>query len=125
MFPCLRVLPSPFCATSHFPDHFTGGLLFCENKRLNNFHIQRVVEASSCSLNHNTTLESKDNYPWYTQKVQISLGFMPEEKSLHEPRGDGVVRPSQICVRRTKLYTVVPGCCLNLGWSRTRVYICV
>ena len=30
------------------------------------------------SLNHNKTLESKENYPWHTKTVQNSLSFMPE-----------------------------------------------
>ena len=37
------------------------------------------------------TLESKENYPWYTQKLQNSLGFMPEVKQLHKPRGELVL----------------------------------
>ena len=34
------------------------------------------------------TLESKENYPQHTKTVQKSLGFMPEVKPLHKPRGD-------------------------------------
>ena len=34
------------------------------------------------------TLESKENYPRHTKIVQNSLGFMPEVKPLHKPRGD-------------------------------------
>ena len=56
------------------------------------FDIQCVVEASSFSLNHNMTLESKENYPRHTKTVQNSLGFnMPEVKPLHKPRGDLVL----------------------------------
>ena len=53
--------------------------------------MQCVVEASSFSLNHNMTLESKENYPRHTKIVQNSLGFMPEVKPLHKPRGDLVL----------------------------------
>ena len=70
---------------------YTGGLLFCKNEKLNCFDIQCVVEASSFSLNHNMTLESKENYPRHTKIVQNSLGFMPEVKPLHKPRGDLVL----------------------------------
>ena len=48
----------------------------------------KMKEASSFSLNHNMTLESKENYPRHTKIVQNSLGFMPEVKPLHKPRGD-------------------------------------
>ena len=51
----------------------------------------RSNTASSFSLNHNMTLESKENYPWHTKIVQNSLGFMPEVKPLHKPRGDLVL----------------------------------
>ena len=37
------------------------------------------------------TLESKENYPQHTKKVQNSLGFVPEVKALHKPRGDLVL----------------------------------
>ena len=37
------------------------------------------------------TLESKENYPRHTKKVQNSFGFMPEVKPLHKPRGDLVL----------------------------------
>ena len=37
------------------------------------------------------TLESKENYPRHTKIVQNSLGFMPEVKPLHKPRGDLVL----------------------------------
>ena len=37
------------------------------------------------------TLESKENYPRRTKIVQNSLGFMPEVKPLHKPRGDLVL----------------------------------
>ena len=37
------------------------------------------------------TLESKENYPQHTKIVQNSLGFMPEVKPLHKPRGDLVL----------------------------------
>ena len=73
------------------PFSYTGGLLFCKNEKLNCFDIQCVVEASSFSLNHNMTLESKENYPRHTKIVQNSLGFMPEVKPLHKPRGDLVL----------------------------------
>ena len=58
---------------------------------MNCFDIQCVVEASSFRLNHNMTLESKGNYPPNTKTVQKSLGFMPEVKPLHKPRGDLVL----------------------------------
>ena len=73
----------------HFPN--TEGLLVCKTEKLNCFDIQCVVEASSFSLNHNMTLESKENYPRHTKIVQNSLGFMPEVKPLHKPRGDLVL----------------------------------
>ena len=73
------------------PFSYTGGLLVCKNEKLNCFDIQCVVEASSFSLNHNMTLESKENYPRHTKTVQNSLGFMPEVKPLHKPRGDLVL----------------------------------
>ena len=41
------------------PFSYTGGLLVCKNEKLNCFDIQCVVEASSFSLDHNMTLESK------------------------------------------------------------------
>ena len=72
----------------HFPT--PGDYLFVKWK-LNCFDIQCVVEASSFSLNHNMTLESKENYPRHTKIVQNSLGFMPEVKPLHKPRGDLVL----------------------------------
>ena len=53
--------------------------------------MQCVVEASSFSLNHNMTLESKENYLRHTKIVQNSPGFMPEVKPLHKPRGDLVL----------------------------------
>ena len=37
------------------------------------------------------TLESKENYPRHTKIVQNLLGFMPEVKPLHKPRGDLVL----------------------------------
>ena len=37
------------------------------------------------------TLESKENYPRHTKIVPNSLGFMPEVKPLHKPRGDLVL----------------------------------
>ena len=73
------------------PFSYTGGLLVCKNEKLNCFDIQSVVEASSFRLNHNVTLESKENYPRHTKIVQNSLGFMPEVKPLHKPRGDLVL----------------------------------
>ena len=73
------------------PFSYTGGLLVCKNEKLNCFDIQCVVEASGFSLNHNMTLESKENYPRHTKIVQNSLGFMPEVKPLHKPRGDLVL----------------------------------
>ena len=39
-----------------------GDYLFVKNEKLNCFDIQCVVEVSSFSLNHNMTLESKENY---------------------------------------------------------------
>ena len=51
----------------HFPtlgDYlFVNGVVFPMKKKLNCFDIQCIVEASSSSLNHNMTLESKENYP--------------------------------------------------------------
>ena len=73
------------------PFSYTGRLLVCKNEKLNCFDIQCVVEASSFSLNHSMTLESKENYPRHTKIVQNSLGFMPEVKPLHKPRGDLVL----------------------------------
>ena len=73
------------------PFSYTGGLLVCKNEKLYCFDIQSVVEASSFRLNHNMTLESKENYPRHTKTVQNSLGFMPEVKPLHKPRGDLVL----------------------------------
>ena len=73
------------------PFSYAGGLLVCENEKLNCFDIQCVVEASSFSLNHNMALESKENYPRHTKTVQNSLGFMREVKPLHKPRGDLVL----------------------------------
>ena len=58
---------------------------------MNCFDIQCIVEASSFRLNLNMTLESKENYPRHTKTVQKSLGFMPEVKPLHKPRGDLVL----------------------------------
>ena len=82
----------PFGPENAFsPFSYTGGLLVCKNEKLNCFDIQCVVEASSFSLNHNMTLESKENYPRHTKIVQNSLGFMPEVKPLHKPRGDLVL----------------------------------
>ena len=49
----------------HFPT--PGDYLFVKIKKLNCFDIQGVVEASSRRLNHNMTLESKENYPRHTQ----------------------------------------------------------
>ena len=69
----------------HFPT--PGELLVCKNETLNCFDIQCVVEASSFSLNHNMALESKENYPRHTKIVQNSLGFMPDVKRSHKPRG--------------------------------------
>ena len=73
------------------PFSYTGGLLVCENKKINCFDIQCVVEASCSSLNYNMTLESKENYPRHPKTVQNLLGFMPEVKALHKPRGDLVL----------------------------------
>ena len=70
---------------------YTGGLLVCENEKLNCFDFQCVLEASRFRLNHHITLESKENYPRHTKTVQNSLGFMPEVKPLHKPRGDLVL----------------------------------
>ena len=84
------------------PFSYTGGLLVCKNEKLNCFDIQRVVEASSSSLNHNMILESKENYPRHTKIVQNSLGFMPGVKPLHKPRGDLV-----LCARNALLLSKV------------------
>ena len=70
------------------PFSYTGGLLVCENEELNCFDIQCVVEASSSILNHNMTLEIKENYPQHTKTVQNSKFtrknhcFMPEVKAF-------------------------------------------
>ena len=72
----------------HFP---TRGLLVCENEKLNCFDIQCVIEASSFRLNLHMAQESKENYPQHTKTVQNSLGFTPEVKALHKPRGDLVL----------------------------------
>ena len=49
------------------------------------------------------TLESKENYPRHTKIVQNSLGFMPEVKPLHKPRGDlvlcALLHRTEICER--------------------------
>ena len=37
------------------------------------------------------TQESQENYPRHTKTVQKSLGFIPEVKPLHKPRGDLVL----------------------------------
>ena len=78
---CFRHFPSP------------GDYLFVKikKKKKNCFDSQYVVEASSFRLNHNMTLESKENYPRHTKTVQKSLSFMPEVKPLHKPRGDLVL----------------------------------
>ena len=55
------------------------------------WHSRCVVETSSSSLNHDMKLESKESYPRHTKTVQNSLGFMPEAKALHKPRGDLVL----------------------------------
>ena len=74
------------------PFSYTGGLyLFVKIKKIEFFDIQCVVEASSFRLNHNLILENKENYPRHTKTVQNSLGFMPEVKPLHKPRGDLVL----------------------------------
>ena len=44
------------------------------------------------------TLESKESYPQHTKIVQNSLGFMPEVKPLHKPRGDLVLCAHNACV---------------------------
>ena len=80
------------------PFSYTGGLLVCKNEKLNCFDIQCVAEASRFSLNHNMTLESKENYSRHTKTVQNSLGFMPEVKPLHKPRGDLVLCTLNDCV---------------------------
>ena len=98
------------------PFSYTGGLLVCKNEKLNCFDIQCVVEASSFSLNHNMTLESKENYPRHTKIVQNTLGFMPEVKPLHKPRGDLV-----LCAHHCQ----VPESCMKdifviiCAWGRT------
>ena len=80
----------------HFP---TPGLHVCKNKKVNCFGIQCVVEVSSFRLNHNMTLESKENYPRHTKTVQNSLGFMPEVKPFHKPRGNLVLRARNVYMR--------------------------
>ena len=72
------------------PFSYTGELV-CKNEKLNCFDIQCVEEASRFILNQNMTLESKENYPRHTKIVQNSVGFMPEVKPLHKPRGDLVL----------------------------------
>ena len=62
------------------------------------------------------TLESKENYPRHTKIVQNSLGFMPEVKPLHKPRGDLVLCALYaLCIRKacvlstedsTSIYTI-------------------
>ena len=70
----------------HFPTGGGGGdYLFVKMKNWIVFDIQCVVEASSFRLNHIT--------------VQNSLGFMPEVKPLHKPRGDLV-----LCALNTRIY---------------------
>ena len=59
---------------------------FLKNEKVHCFNIQCIVEASS--LNHNMTLESKENYPQHTKIVQNSLGFMQGEKTNLKPCGD-------------------------------------
>ena len=51
------------------------------------------------------TLESKENYPRHTKTVQNSLGFMPEVKPLHKPRGDLVLSALQTQVNVVILAT--------------------
>ena len=51
------------------------------------------------------TLESEDNYPHHTKTVQKSLGFMPEVKLLHKPRGDLV-----LCTRNSLMITFTISC---------------
>ena len=55
------------------------------------------------------TLESKENYPRHTKTVQNSLGFMPEVKPLHKPRGDLVLCAleymTKCAARRTPIQT--------------------
>ena len=43
------------------------------------------------------TLESKENYQRHTKTVHNSLGFMPEVKTLHKPRGDMVLCARKSC----------------------------
>ena len=73
----------------HFPT--PGDYLFVKMKNWIALTFRVFVEASSFRLNHNVTLESKENYPRHTKIVQNSLGFMPEVKPLHKPRGDLVL----------------------------------
>ena len=58
----------------HFPT--PGDYLFVKMKNSIVLTFCGVVEASSFSLNHNMTLESKENYPRHTKIIQNSLGFM-------------------------------------------------
>ena len=57
------------------------------------------------------TLESKENYPWHTKIVQNSLGFMPEVKPLHKPRGDLVLcaLTGRGCLRSSGVARAFPG----------------
>ena len=50
------------------------------------------------------TLESKENYPRHTKIVQNSLGFMPEVKPLHKPRGDLVLCAHKLCLSINTVY---------------------
>ena len=55
------------------------------------------------------TLESKENYPRHTKTVQNSLGFMPEVKPLHKPRGDLVLCALKMHNTPGALYRYAPG----------------
>ena len=71
---------------------YTGGLLVCKNEKLNCFDIPCVVEASIFSLNHNMTLESKQNYMYLRHtKIHSVLCRKYNVKPLHKPRGDLVL----------------------------------
>ena len=106
------VLPSRFCGRSTYKPMwlfltcslawkrvltiFLHGGTTCLWK-LNFFDIQCVVEALSSSLNHNMTLERKENYPQHTKTVQNSLGFVKEVKALHKLCGGLVLCTLEVC----------------------------
>ena len=98
------------------PFSYTGELLVCKNENLNCFDIQCVVEASSFSLNHNMTLENKENYTRHTKIVPNSLGFMTEVKPLHKPRRDLVLCALKIIYQNDVSFFVVFSVFENNKW---------